>query len=52
LPTTVSTATRRPLASARPTTNSTLGPGITITTNAVTANASNRSVESESTPEV
>ena len=35
LPMTVSTATRRPLASARPTTNRTLGPGITITTNAV-----------------
>ena len=45
LPTTVSTATRRPLASARPTTNRTLGPGITITTNAVIPNASSRSAE-------
>lgn len=41
-PSTLNTGTRLPLARARPTTNSTLGPGITITTKAVAANASNR----------
>ena len=49
-PTTVSTATRGPPASARATTNSTLGPGIAITTNAVRTNASNRSAGTTATP--
>ncbi len=39
LPTIVSTASRRPTASARPTMNSTLGPGTTMMMNAVIANA-------------
>jgi len=47
LPTTVSTATLRPPASALETTKSTLGPGTTITTSAVTMKA--RSVSTEGT---
>jgi len=39
LPSTVNKALRRPTLSARPTVNNTLGPGMRIKTNAVTANA-------------
>ncbi|GAB3942270.1 hypothetical protein GCM10029976_063010 [Kribbella albertanoniae] len=38
-PSIVSTASRRPTANARPTMNNTLGPGTTMITNAVIANA-------------
>lgn len=39
LPSTVASAVRRPWASARPITNSTLGPGITITSRDIAAKA-------------
>ncbi|GDY53001.1 hypothetical protein SVIO_036240 [Streptomyces violaceusniger] len=45
LPTTVVSAARRPWASARPTTKSTLGPGITISRNDMAAKASSRSMD-------
>lgn len=45
LPMAVATAVRRPWASARPITNSTLGPGIRTTSSDIAANASNRSVD-------
>lgn len=45
LPSAVATAVRRPCASARPITNSTLGPGITITRSDIAANARYRSVD-------
>lgn len=45
LPSAVATAVRRPCASARPITNSTLGPGITITRSDVAAKARYRSVD-------
>src|SRR5262249_30134845 len=49
LPATVATPAARPNAIARLTTNSTLGPGIAISTNAVTVNAS-RCVVGSTTP--
>src|ERR671925_531841 len=45
LPIAVATAVRRPWASARPITNSTLGPGITITSSDIAAKARKRSVD-------
>ncbi len=45
LPTTEASAVRRPCARARPTTNSTLGPGITMRTRDARANASNWPVD-------
>ncbi len=46
LPATLSSPPRRPSDSDRPTTNSTLGPGITINRNDATANVSADSMES------
>ena len=44
LPTTLSTPARRPSAIARPMTNNTLGPGITMITNDVSMNATRFSI--------
>ncbi len=45
LPATEASAVRRPCASARPTTNSTLGPGITMRMSDARAKASNWPVD-------